>query len=132
MNTYDFRGIDTGVCSVFASKIVGKICVSHSDGEKFHDFLKTRFRDAHTVFVSLKGVEHLTAAFIHSAFCDFLDYFTRKELESKLQFEDISDDDRLYINSCMDERERYNKDPEAYKKTMQDIEDEVFDDFWDE
>jgi len=100
-------------------EVVGSgLCVASDDGQKVHDQIAIALREGQKVDISFHNVESLTSAFLNTAIGQLYGDFSEDQIRASISVKDMSSDDLNLLKRVVDTAKLYFKDPERFKKIM--------------
>ena len=103
-------------------EIVGSgLCVASDDGQKVHDQIAIALREERKVSLSFHNVESLTSAFLNAAIGQLYGEFSPEQVKASISVKDMSSDDINLLKRVVDTAKLYFKDPERFKKAIEDV-----------
>ena len=100
-------------------EIVGSgLCVASDDGQKVHDQIAIALREGRKSNISFHNVESLTSAFLNTAIGQLYGEFSEEQIKTSISVKDMSGDDLDLLKSGVDTAKLYFKDPDRFKKAM--------------
>jgi hypothetical protein len=99
----------------------GEFCIEADEGQKLYNTIIKALNGNRKVILSFKNVTRITTAFLNSAVGQLFKDHTEEELMDKISYEDISEVDKMRVRRVYKNAELYYENPEAMKKTIEDI-----------
>lgn len=108
--------------SIRVFEIVGSgFCVASDDGQKVHDQVAIALREDRKVSLSFHNVESLTSAFLNAAIGQLYGEFSKTQIKASVSVKDMSTDDLELLKRVVDTAKLYFRDPERFKKAIEEV-----------
>ncbi|MFA5832157.1 MAG: STAS-like domain-containing protein [Bacteroidota bacterium] len=100
--------------------ICGKNVVSRDDGKKVHDLIKDYWNTSQKIKINFGNILIASVSFFDEIFGRLAFEYSRSELTSKIDVENIQDFDRALLNDILRSRlrEKELKDPQLTKNAI--------------
>lgn len=95
--------------------------VEAEDGQKVFDLIIKAFSDNKKVTLSFQNIEMLTTAFLNTAVGQLYKNYNEDYIKENLNVIDISDSGTVALKRVVDTAKLYYKDPEALKRSIDEI-----------
>ena len=98
--------------------------VEAEEGQKVFDLIIKAFRDEKKVTLSFQNIEMLTTAFLNTAVGQLYKDYSEDFIKENLTVSDISESGKIALKRVVDTAKLYYKDPEALKRSINEISEE--------
>lgn len=98
--------------------------VEAEDGQKVFELIVKAFSDNKKVTLSFQNIEMLTTAFLNTAVGQLYKDYQEQHIRENLKVSDISESGKVALKRVVDTAKLYYKDPEALKRSIDEISEE--------
>ncbi len=95
--------------------------VEAEDGQKVFDLIIKAFQDGKKGILSFQNIEMLTTAFLNTAVGQLYNDYSEDFIKENLTVSEISESGKIALKRVVDTAKLYYKDPEALKRSIDEI-----------
>lgn len=95
--------------------------VEAEDGQKVYELIRKAIDGGHKVILSFLNIEMLTTAFLNTAIGQLYKDYSEEQVKTHLQVTDISESGKVALKRVVDTAKLFYKDPDALKRSIDDI-----------
>ncbi|MBN2682952.1 MAG: STAS-like domain-containing protein [Bacteroidales bacterium] len=95
--------------------------VEAEDGQKVFELIIKAFTDKKKVILSFQNIEMLTTAFLNTAIGQLYKDYQEEYIKVNLKVSDVSESGKVALKRVVDTAKLYYKDPEALKRSIDEI-----------
>jgi len=95
------------------------LCVSSEDGSAVFEKLLAALNTDRSIELDFSGIELVISAFLNAAIGRLVEHLTIPQIEGRITFTHLSEDDRELIDRVLDNAVLYYEEPDRFRKSLE-------------